>query len=69
MRGRLAFITSGYITLTNKEHPVNLIIHSHGVLGHFDFLAALWRFPLEHVAVVGSGGGGIFRQWGAGAQL
>lgn len=45
------------------------IFYSHGLLGHFHLLAALWRLPLEHVAVVGSGGGGVLGQRGAGAQL
>lgn len=45
------------------------IVYSHGLLGHSDLLAALWRFPLEHVAVVGSGRGGVLGQRGAGAQL
>jgi len=44
-----------------------LYFYSQGLLKHLDLLAALRGFSLEHVAVVGSGRGGVFRQWGAGA--
>lgn len=39
------------------------------LLKGFNLLAALWRLPLEHVAVVGFGRGGKLGQWGAASTV
>lgn len=58
-----------YIRKYIHEVVKGAVFYLHGLFKHFDLLAAFWRFSLEHVAVVGSGGGGVFRQRGVGAQL
>jgi len=61
--------SSVFTFFLNILYILTHILYSHGLLGHSDPLAALWRLPLEHVAVVGSGRGGVLGQRGAGAQL
>lgn len=66
--------TRGHRRITDLQtlkhpHQVVGLFYSQGLFKHLDLLAALRRFSLEHVAVVRSGRGGVFRQRGAGAEL